>query len=108
MINATHTHPATNETPRKPLKFVGMSPATDVASYQSVPWYRRGGFAFFPLFAPVLILAALTGDIFQKPSASMRAYSDAEVWRYGRAARAWFVLAAVAACVFWTVVITRW
>lgn len=88
--------------PKKPASLVGMVPATDIESYDSVPWYRKQWFALFPLFAPVLILIALTGGVYASATKSMKGYSDAQVWRYTTGSRVFFVTTAVFVIVFVT------
>ena len=87
---------------RKPASLVGMEPVTDVESYDSVPWYRKQWFALFPLFAPALILIALTGNVYASATKTMKGYSDVDVWRYTAASRVFFIAVAV----FVTVMVT--
>jgi len=89
MTDTTST--TTRRQARKPARLIGMTPAPDIESYASVPWYRRQQFALFPLFTPALIFIALTGHVYTTPTGTMRAYSDATVWRYGVVSRAFFV-----------------
>lgn len=81
-----------------------MEPAPDIESYDDVPWFRKTWPALFPLFAPVAIVVALTGDVYAKANPKMRDYSDAEVWRYNARSRAFFVVAALSSVVFYTIV----
>ncbi len=80
------------QTVKKPFSLMGLEPATDVESYGDVPRYRRQELILFPLLLPIMIVVALTGTIFTKPTKAMRAVSDAAVWRYTAAARAFFVV----------------
>jgi hypothetical protein len=67
-----------------------MVPAPEIESYDSVPWYRKAWFIFFPLFIPAALVIILTGDIYMKANGEMnkRADADAEVWRSTVANRA--------------------
>ncbi len=85
------------QTAKKPCSLVGLEPATDVESYGDVPWYRRQEVILFPLFLPIMIVVAVTGTIFHKANRTMSATSDAAVWRYTAAARAFFVVIGVLA-----------
>lgn len=76
----------------KPFGLAGMEPAVDIEAYDAVPWFRKKEFALFPLFVPATILIALTGDIFTRPNKPMQQHSDAQVWRYTRGSRAFFVV----------------
>lgn len=78
---------------RKAMKHLGMAPAAEIESYDSVPWFRRAWFALFPLFVPALIVIALTGDVFIKATRSMKAHSEANVWRYSGVAKAAYIVA---------------
>ena len=92
----TDTIPTTNRRDaRKPASSFGMEPATDFESYDSVPWFRKQWFALFPLFAPALILIALTGGVYARATESMKGHSDADVWRYTAASRVFFIAVAV-------------
>lgn len=75
---------------KKPMSLTGLMPATEVRSYNDVPWYRKQEFALFPLLMPLLILVVLTGDVFHGATTTMKEYSDANVWRYSAAARTFF------------------
>ena len=106
---------------KKPISLIGMEPATEIESYDAVPWFRRMWFALgplfaqallvnaliagevttsylFPVFAPVLVLIASTGEVYAKAHfKKMKEYSDADVWRFTTASRVLFVLVALAA-----------
>ena len=87
---------------KKPASLVGMQPATDIGSYDSVPWFRKQWFALFPLFAPALILIVLTGDVYASATKTMKGYSDADVWRYTVGSRVFFVACALLVILFVT------
>lgn len=83
-------------TQRKPFSLIGMRPAPDLVSYDAVPWYRRQWFALFPLMLPLVVVIAVTGDVYAKANRSMRRYdADTAVWRYTATSRAFFVIVAV-------------
>lgn len=83
----------TTNTLHKPASFMGMEPVDDIDSYDDVRWFRKQWFALFPLppMAIVTIFMAFTGSIYTQATPKMKEYSDAEVWRYTAAARAFFV-----------------
>ena len=98
-------HPTEPRAAKKPASLAGMVPATDIESYDLVPWYRKTWFVFLPLLAPALIVAVLTGNVYAKANSKMRSYSDAEVWRYTTAARVYWFAAGLAATAFWSYVV---
>ncbi|MGI9595184.1 MAG: hypothetical protein ACR2QK_03430 [Acidimicrobiales bacterium] len=85
------------ETANKPLHWFSMVPAPEIQSYDDVPWYRKTWFIFFPLFIPVGIIMALTGDVYVKANQKMkeRSNSEAEVWRSTIANRACIIVGQV-------------
>ena len=54
---------SSNVTTRKPIAMAGWEPAPEIESFDTVPWFRRAWFAFFPLFVPATLVIALTGII---------------------------------------------
>lgn len=115
---------------KKPFRLLGMEPVTDIESYDAVPWFRKtwsalgplfvqsllvasltvsdvyeqAWFVGFPLFALVLAVTALTGGVYAKGrSKAMKAYSDAEVWRYTAGSRVYFVVVALSVTVTYLV-----
>ena len=72
---------------RKPS---GMEPATDIESWDAVPWFRKSGIIVFLL--PVVIVVALTGDVFVKATERMKEHSEANVWRHTTARKAFLVV----------------
>lgn len=91
MTNPTHEITAPRPAVAKQrLRLIGTRPATDVESYDDVPWYRKQEYVNFPLLLPVMIVVGLTGDVFFEATTTTRRYSDASVWRYTVAAKAFF------------------
>lgn len=88
-----------SNTTRKPITLVGINPANDIESYNDVPWFRKQEVALFPLFLPITIFTGLTGDVFHKANPKMKDYSNAEVWRYSAASRAFFIAVSLAVLV---------
>ncbi len=95
MSATTNTHPH-----RKPFSLIGMEPVPHLESYDSVPLYRRQWLALFPPLFLALVVIAVTGDVYAKANRTMSQHADAEVWRYTVAARAFFVVTAVAVAAF--------
>lgn len=76
----------------------GLDPAPEIAGYADVAWYRKTWLMVVSLlvFPLVAIVVALTGDLYQKATRRMKAFSPAEVWRYNDRGR-WTVVAVAAA-----------
>ena len=78
-------------------KPAGMEPATDIESYDAVPWFRRQWFVYLLIlvFIPAMIVIALTGDVFAKANKKMKEHSEAKVWRYTSGGKTMIVVAGI-------------
>ena len=78
-------------------KPAGMEPATDIASYDDVPWFRKQWFVFLLIlvFIPAMLIIVFTGDVYAKANRKMQQHSEASVWRYSGGGKVMIVLAGI-------------
>lgn len=92
MRDTTPSTPAATHRPGKPLSWIGLVPAPEVGSFDSLPWYRKD-WILPPIFLPVAIFVVLTGDLYSKASKRSKRYSPADAWRYTAPAKAVLIAA---------------